>query len=327
MSTGNIEDSLPPFGPPPETNPPSMPPTPPVESTPKSSPADPAPPVEFLPFVDEAEEKRKFIQVVLITIAVFFVITVLIAGFVVSQRLSSPTSSKINVQYIDSSGDSVALPTRQPTRAPTPINATLQPTSYSLIKIPTTAPKPSAQITYVVQKTGTVTPVSATIPVSTATLTPTPNGSVTPTVTLLPTMTPTITPTITNTPTITPTPTSYLVTSVDSYNFSTVHAGSSVTATFQIYNVGGSSLTVSALSITGDTNSPYSIVAGGGCITQVNTPVIMENNSIKCINVLAAPTYSSNTVAQNLQILWNGANVKNITLSITVPTATPTPTP
>ncbi|MBP6993852.1 hypothetical protein KBB12_01265 [Candidatus Woesebacteria bacterium] len=327
MSTDTVGDSLPPFGPSPETTPPSVPTTPPVESAPRGSPADPAPPVEFLPFVDEAEEKRRFIQVVLITIAVFFVITVLIVGFVVSQRLSSPASSKVNVQYIDSSGDSVALPTRQPTRGLTSVKTTIQPTSYSFVKIPTSAPKPSAQITYIVQKTGTVTPGSATIPVSTATLTPTPNGSITPTVTLLPTMTPTITPTITNTPTITPTPTSYLVTSVDSYNFSTVYAGSSVTATFQIYNVGGSSLTISALSITGDTNSPYSITTGGGCITQANTPVIMQNNSIKCINVLAAPTYSSNTVVQNLQILWNGANVKNIALSISVPTPTPTPTP
>ena len=329
MTTNNGEDTLPPFGSPSETAPPSASASPPPGTVPSGgSPADPSPPIEFLPYVDEVEEKRKFWQVVFITMAIFFVLSVLIVGFIISQRLSTPADSKISVKYIDTAlPTSGVLPTRQPTRAPTSLGAigSAEPTPLSLTRIPTSRPKPTAQITYIVQTTGTTTP-GATIPITSATATPTPNGSVTPTVSLLPTMTPTVTPTITNTPTITPTPTAYLVTSVDTYNYTTVYAGSTATATFQIYNTGGTSLYISNLALVpANTSSAFSIVAGGPCISETSTPVIITGGSLKCVNVMVAPTYSTvNTTT--LQILWNGTYIKNIALSVTVPTPTPTPT-
>jgi len=330
MPVNNGEDTMPPFGSPSEITPPSATPSPPTgASSSGGSPADPSPPIEFLPYVDEVEEKRKFWQVVFITMAIFFVLSVLIVGFVVSQRLSTPADTKISVKYIDTAPPtSGVLPTRQPTRTPTPSGniGSFQPTPFSLTRIPTSRPRPTAQITYVVQTTGTTTP-GATILIISTTATPTPNTSVTPTVSLLPTMTPSITLTLTNTPTITPTPTAYLVTSVDTYNYTTVYVGSTATATFQIYNTGGTSLYISNLALVpANTSSAFSIVAGGPCISESSTPVVIAGGSLKCVNVMVAPTYSSvNTTT--LQILWNGTYIKNITLSVTVPTPTPTPTP
>lgn len=330
MPTNNPEDTLPPFSSPPDPNVPSVGPSPETPPPSTSSPVDPAPPIEFLPYIDETEEKRKFWQAVMITMAIFFVLTVLVAGFIVSQRLSNPSDSKVNVQYVDSAPDGGPLPTRQPTRAPTPAKmASVNPVILPLTKIPTSRPT-VPKITYVAQ--GSTTPGS-TIPVSTGSPTVTITGSITPSVTLLPTTTPTITPTFTvtptpsNTPTTIPTPTAYIVTSVDSYNYGTVFAGSSVTATFQIYNTGGTSLTISSLSLaTTGTSNPYSITSGGGCITSSDTPIVLTQGTQKCVNILFAPTYT--TVNSNtLQIWWNGSSIKNITLLATVPTPTPTPTP
>lgn len=296
-----------------------------VESTgdAATTPVEATPSVEFLPYVDEVEERKKFWQAVFITLGLFSVVTVLVVGFVVSQRLSTPSSSKINVQYLDgaTAGNGV-LPSRQPTQKPTPlVLLSPKPTSFSNSRLPTSRPTPTRQVTTIAvnQRTGTPTPSSTTTtPTSATTATPT-------SVTLLPTVTPTTTPT--NTPTFTPTPTPYLVTSVDTYAYGSVTAGLTATATFQLFNTGGTSLSITNLFIASTgTNNPFSITAGGGCITEASVPITINAGATKCVNVMFSPTYTS-VNSNSLQIYWNNTNIKIILLSGAVPTATPTITP
>ena len=286
-------------------------------------PVEPTPSVEFLPYVDEVEERKKFWQAVLITLGIFTVVTVLVAGFVLSQRLSSPTNPKISVQYLDgATAGNGTLPSRQPTQKPTPlVLLSPRPTSFSNSRLPTSRATPTRQVTNISvnRRTGTPTPTNSTSVTPTVATTATPT-----TVTLLPTVTPTTTPT--NTPTSTPTPTPYLVTSVDTYAYGSVTAGLTATATFQLFNTGGSSLSITNLFIASTgTNNPYSITAGGGCITEASVPITINAGATKCVNVMFSPTYTS-VNSNSLQIYWNNTNIKIILLSGTVPTATPTAT-
>lgn len=333
MPIKDLKDSSPPFSFPPDSISSSGAGSS-VDPNARNTPVDASPSVEFLPYVDEGEEKRKFWQAVIITVAVFVIVSVLLLGFIVSQRLSSPSTSKIDVKYVDNgpAATNGTLPPRQPTRTPIPTKAfSAQPTLAPLTRIPTSRLQPTSRITYIVQSPTAGTP-QTTIPVVSATATPTAGPSTTPSVsvTLLPTMTPSITPTLSGTPTTIPTPTAYLVTSVDTYNYTTVYAGTSATATFQIYNTGGTSLYVSSIKLVPEnTSSAFSIVAGGTCVTDVSPlspPVIINAGSLKCVNVQVAPTYYTVNTS-TLQILWNGTYIKNITLSVTVPTPTPSPTP
>ncbi len=295
-----------------------------VSDTASTTTVEGTPSVEFLPYVDEVEERKKFWQAVFITLGLFSVVTVLVVGFVVSQRLSAPANPKISVQYLDgaTAGDGT-LPSRQPTQKPTPlVLLSPRPTSFSSSKLPTSRPTPPRSVTNIAvnQRTGTPTPTSAlsVTPSVATTLTPT-------SATLLPTVTPTTTPT--NTPTSTPTPTPYLVTSVDTYAYGSVTAGLTATATFQLFNTGGSSLSITNLFIASTgTNNPFTITAGGGCITEASVPITISAGSTKCVNVMFSPTYTS-VNSNSLQIYWNNTNIKIILLSGTVPTATPTITP
>ncbi len=295
----------------------------------KKSPGDGAAPVEFLPYVDEMEEKKKFWQAVFITLAVFFVLGVVVFGFVISQRLSRPATTSVSVSYIDSATPNPTnFPTRAPTKTPVPdsfapITSQISP-PIGLTRIPTRRPTQQAQVPLITQGASPTPTSTQSSSIPTATRTPTPITSTpTPTSGLLPTMTPT--GTVTNTPTSTPLPTPNLVTSVDSYNFGSVLAGTTTTVVFQLYNTGTTFLTISEIGLaTGGSSNPYSIVPDGVCI--IDTPTTIANGAYKCVRVQIAPTYS--TVNTNyLQIFWGGSNVKNITLTATVPTPTPTPTP
>ncbi len=326
MPINNPEDSLPPIESTPDLGAaaPSVPSS--VGGVAGGSPADPAPSIEFLPYVDEAEEKRKFWQAVFITIAVFFVVSVLIIGFIISQRLSAPAESKISVKYVDSSpAGNVTLPTRQPTRTPTPTPfISLRPTVPPLTRIPTSRPSPPRQVTYVVQNTGTP---RVTVPVTSLTPTPTYNPSITllPTMTSAPVPTATLTPTVSNTPTAIPTPTAYLYVD-DTYNYSVVSPGNTTTKRFNLYNIGGSSLSISNVVIIDADNSAFSIIDDPACFTGIDMPVTIAQGTYKCVMVKAAPTYSTDNTG-TLQIVWNGVYYKLISLIVTVPTATPIPTP
>lgn len=311
MTASSNTKPIPPFGIDPVKGPSisDRQPGPPPVSPPGGSVDTTVPSVEFIPYVDEVEERRKFWQSVVITLAVFAVIGAVVAGVVISRRLSEPTDSKINVQYVDSVPGDSTIPTRAPTQRPTPLTiVTLQPTTSSTVRVPTPTPK------------------VVNLLVNQRSPTPRPSGtssSPTPTSSLLPTTTPTSSQLL---PTMTASPTPYLISDTDSQNYGAVTAGLTATAKIQLLNVGSSSLTISNLFITTTgTNNPYSVVEGGGCITSASLPVTMDPGSIKCINVMYAPSYQSEN-SKTLNLIWNNNRIKTILLTGTVPTATPVAT-
>ena len=290
---------------------------------------EPLPSIEFLPYVDEAEEKRRFWKTVLITMLVFVAVSSAIIGYVFTQRLSQPSKPKINIQYIDSAPRAdvtikiqvSARPTRAPTAATslTPLSPIVQAT-----RAPTT--RPGGSIPYVVLRTGT----PAVIPIKISTPAPTKASSAGQTQ-------PTVTAPVTPLPTVTPTgpaPTPYLYSTSDGtsgISFGYVDPGSSVSSVIQIVNIGGSSLTVSdlAFATTGGTN-PY-LLSGGGdgsCLTSANLPFTLAVGAGKCISIHFNPS-SGTSNTNSLLIRWNTSNIKNVPLlgNATTPTRTPSPTP
>lgn len=284
------------------------------------------PSIEFLPYVDEVEEKRKFWKTVLITVFIFTLASASIIGYVLTQRLSQPSKPKINVQYVDTIPQTTIAINIQTTLFPTkePKTTILPPhLSPSVKTTQQTIPKTTITIPYIIISSGTPTKATGIlIPKKTSVPSPT-RPTTTPNETPLPTVTPTP-------PGATPTP--YLYATTDGTNgvvFSYTEPGTSVGSVIQIMNLGGSALTISELmfAITGGSN-PY-VLSGGGegdCLTSSNLPYTLSAGVSRCISIHFNPTLTS-TNTNSLLIRWDSSNIKTVPLSGNVTTPTPTRTP
>jgi len=279
---------------------------------------EPAPSMEFLPYVDEVEERKNFWKTVIITFLIFTGISTIGMGYVVSQRLSQP-SPKIDIQYVDGAPDLSTTPviniTRKPTRTPSPVQniPTIGGgTNPSTIPGPSSAVAPTSSVPFIVFSTATPTPIPALIPTSATVATPTVSSTYIPTVTSDP-LRPTVTP--------------YLFSSADTVNFGTVEVGTSKGVVFQLMNLGGLPLTISEIffSTTGDNIYTLSNGGDGSCITNTNVPLTLGVNTTKCISVHFKPTSTSYN-SSTLIIRWNITSMKSITLVGSIP-VTPTPSP
>lgn len=289
----------------------------PAQDTPKTA----LPSIEFIPFIDEAEEKKKFWKTVFITVLVFTAISSLIIGYVLTQRLSQPSPAQIDVQYLDSAPP-VSITLNVTLRPPR--TQRTSPTTVPLNKIAkanrTPTPSIGGNIPYVTVSGGTpvLTPISVSTPAATRTPTTNPAASAYPTVT----------------PTSANAPTPYLYATTDGTSgvvFPYTAPGGSVGAIIQLMNLGGSSLAISELSfaVTGGAN-PYTVSAGGDgtCLVfaATPTPYNLAAGASKCVSIHYKPTTSTSS-SNSLLVRWNTASIKSITLSAVSATSTPTPTP
>ncbi len=310
---------------------------------------NPSPLADFMPFVDNTNERSEFWRALIVTFVVLAGISALGVGFVLSQRLNSPPETMaLTPKYIDSSPNTVSANVTT-TRAPTPkslefgssnsIDLTIVPTPRPTSQFPSGVPSSfvpffvnpfSTQSATLLAVSGTITPTGS---ISTS---PTPTGSITisPTITLTPTTTisPTQSPTPVNTSTPTPTPEAYLTTNIvnDTLNFGSRDIlDGATTQTFNIYNVNDVNFVVNKIdfSTTGPFN-PYSVLDEDTCLTNTSLPVTMSVGQSKCIKVQVEPTALTNNTNYLLIFwyTWRSSNVKIITLTTVATTPTPTVT-
>lgn len=285
------------------------------------------PSVEFVPYIDEAEEKRKFWKTVIITMGIFLVISVVVIGFIISQRLSQPPT-KLDIQYLDggpsASVTTAIVITRKPTRTPMPgiIGPGISPIQVGITRIPT---NPQRQVTlpFIIINNSANTPTPGTVA---NTPTPTAGGA---TSTPGPTNTPV--PTLLPTTTTTPTPTAMLQSSTSSIDFGT--SSTSVTRTFTIINTGGAPLSITTMNFSSGGDIPFSFTdAGLGCIlfAATPTPIVISPQTTRCVGITFSTT-TAGTYTNGVQIWWNTSNHVDVTLvgirATPTPTNTITPTP
>lgn len=298
--------------------------------------------VEFVPYVDDSEEKKEFWRAVIITFVVFAGISALGLGFVISRRLSEPPESlALQPTYIDSSpssnssGKTVVItkkPTKTPTPLATPTGASSNPKAFPTSQFPTG--KPSNFLSFIQNPFSSIFSSTQATPTPTSSVNPSITTSITATSTMAPTITSSLLTTTTPTllPTATPTPDIYLSTESSSNQmiFGAVIAGSSVSQVIYIYNTGLSSFTLSSIAFasTGSTN-PFTLSSEDGCITNTVLPLTLASGASKCVKIYFAPTASTNN-SNVLQVFWNSLNINNVALvgigMTPTPTITPTPT-
>lgn len=325
-----IPGAIPPSNAPNAVRPTSVTATFPQKKTPSSV-------VEFVPYAEDAGEKKEFWKAVIITFVVFAGISALIAGVVISKKLSEPAAAQALVPtYIDASPN---------------LNGSTKTKSNTLSRVSadsdsvTATPRASAGSNRVTVRptpqfpggkpTTTVSRSSPIYSPTSGTPTPTPSTSgaiVTTTTTITVTNTITTTPTMTTTSTPTPTPDIYL--SVEATSNQLVFGATTIGSapfeqSFTIFNVGTTSLTLSSLkfAIDGTTNA-YTINAtsGNGCIANTNLPLTLTSGQSKCVNIKFEPTLSTNG-SNVLQVMWNDVNIQNVAIVGVAVTATVTPTP
>ena len=303
--------------------------------------------VEFVPYVDDSEEKKEFWRAVIITFVVFAGISALGLGLIISRRLSEPPESlALQPRYIDSSpssnssGKTVVItkkPTKTPTPLATPTGGASNPKAFPTSQFPTG--KPSSFLSFIQNPFSSIFSSTQATPTPGTSIT----GTITPSVTATttpPSATSTLLPTASATllPTATPTPDIYLSTESSSNQmiFGAVITGSSVSQVIYIYNTGLSSFTLSSIAFasTGSTN-PFLLSSEDGCVTNTALPLTLASGASKCVKIYFTPTASTNN-SNVLQVFWNSLNINNValvgvgmtptpTLTLT-PTNTPSPT-
>ncbi len=269
---------------------------------------------QVVPFIDGAYEKKQFYKTMLVSFAVFSVISAALVGMALYAKVGQggdqpPTTTQLIRQDDDvlrTVGAEEQSPVRErpltgPTIVPTPVFA-----GYSV---------------------PVLTQPVITVPVI-------PGKKTTPTTTINPlTPTRTTTPTPTSLLSVTPTPTSVLYLSTEStsnqVNFGNVSVNTELTTQVTMRNIGANSITINAMffSTVGATN-PFIIQSGSAstpCLTNSDLPYTLGSNESRCI--LFKYTPSSTSINTNIFLMyWNTSFAKSITLNGTVTTPTPTPT-
>lgn len=279
---------------------------------------EPSPSVEFVPYIDEIEEKKKFWKTVIITMGGFLVISVIIIGVVISNRLSQPRP-KLDIQYLDggpsSSNPTTVIISRRPSRYPSasvpPVGGYV-PVQTGITRIPTTPPR-LVTVPFVIVNNNTVSPTSG----STA---PTPTIASGTSATPVPTSVPTLLPTTT------PTPTVYLIVPT-SLVFDSVT--SSETKTANMINMGNTPVTISNMYfLQGGSDNPFTFANSNSCtyFSGTPTPVTLKQSEQTCIAISFNPSQVKQ-YSNAAYIVMSPQGLITISLAGTKATPTPTNTP